>query len=156
MSPSWLGIRVGISQTPLVLINICLSYEHFPSLLSTTYSLLSYLFHSFCLLPLLMVGKPVLFGSSQVDMAYRQSPLYLHPKHHTQGLVKCAHLLSISPAHHVALGLISVTGLHCLLLPEADGDNSVALGNVTKAVVKLVPTGRALPGCHQSPSKLGL
>lgn len=126
-SPSWLELRVRIRQTPLVLINTYLPY------------FFSQLLCSFLPLPFLLPTITLfwwwktLFYLEAVKWTWlRQSPFYLLSKQHSQG-PNTYHPLSTSPAHHAALGLISVTGLlHYFLDLEADGEQLCGHGELDK------------------------
>lgn len=79
-----------------------------------------------------------------------QFSFYLHPKHHSQGPVKCT-----SSSFHQTCSLCC-PWLHQghrtpSLRLEADGEQHCGHGKLDKGrVARLVPIGRALPGCHQS------
>lgn len=82
----WLGLKVRVSQTPLVFISICLIYEHFLFLLLTVLFLRT----SFIPFASLFWRWENLFYLEVAMWTWLgQSSFYLHPKHRSQGPVKC-------------------------------------------------------------------
>ena len=127
-----------------MLISICLNYEHFLFLLSTVLFLPASFFFFF----FFGGGKNRLYLEVATWIWLRQSSFYLHPKYHSQGSVKC----TSSSFHQTRSPCALVTGfLHCSFGLEAHGEQPRGPRELDKGtVVKLVPTGRDLPGCHQS------